>query len=250
MQEVIINQNNCYVLHIYAKDATERSDEVYYFLHGVPATQIKNEDIARAVVKSTQKDVIVIHYRGLGKSTTIDPSFDFIASIEDTLALANILTCDYRRIHLIGHSWGGCVALNIFRESLLPAQKAGQVILLAPFVEFPDDVPWLIPLIKEGRLPLKAGVNGAYKNFYAVKDIYPPKKSIHSLCQHDNQFTIIEAIDDPDVPNEQTTNLYTDLKQSSKKVQFYRLCDDHLFSNNRNAIIEAVLGAINICTQN
>ena len=42
----------------------------------------------------------------------------------------------YKKIHIVGHSWGGLVTLNVLRE--IPS-NVGQVVLLNPLTEFPKD---------------------------------------------------------------------------------------------------------------
>jgi len=168
MEETFEKNKNSYALHIQSEISEIKSAEVYFFLHGVPSIAHKNEDIARAVIIHTKSDSVVSIYKGLGEAKKIG-RFDFINSVKDSLEFAKKLAQDYKTVHLIGHSWGGCIALNIFRDALKP-QKRGQIILLAPFTDIPKDgsiESWLIPMSKDGRIPLKVGSEIAQEKIFS-----------------------------------------------------------------------------------
>lgn len=244
MKQVIITNSDSYVLCFQPNSSSNK--ESYLFLHSFPGTQGKNEDIAETVSLKTGCDSYVIHYAGLGCAT--DKKFDFIKSVEEAIQLARFLTEKYEKIHLVGHSWGGLIALNLF-NSILTLDQRGQLILLAPFTEFPLDgsvESWLIPMAskKDGILFSHEDPNKVRDNFFSVEKIYPPRKNLDQLKFQNKQVAIIEAIHDPDVPNHSTASLFQLLNQQNE-IQFYHLQDDHSFSKNRPTIIAAVLTVIN-----
>lgn len=248
MKESATKISGKYVLLIQADTTLGKTKEVYFFLHGVPAIGYKNEDIARAVTAHTGQDSIVIHYRGLGNSTegSIIRDFDFTESVKDSIEYAAMLAGQYSIIHVVGHSWGGCIALNIFRQ-LKPEQR-GQLVLLAPFTEFPKDgsvEAWLVPMSADGRIPLRMGLD-ARTNFFEVEKIYPPKQDISKICSKNNQVFLIEAKDDPDVPNQHTEILYQLLLKNPFQIGRCFLADDHLFKSDRPALIQCILKAIDL----
>ncbi len=107
-----------------------RSDEAFLLLHGFPAERgNKNVDIAERMSRAFDADAYVIHYAGLGRSRG---SFTFEKSIEDSIAYAASLVSGhgYRRLHVIGHSWGGWTAANVYGNL---GSARGALALLAPF---------------------------------------------------------------------------------------------------------------------
>ncbi len=221
------------------------TDEAYLFLHSFPGTRGKNEDIAEATSHKTGCNSYILHYAGLGLAS--GKPFDFIKSIEESIQLARSLLDKYKILHLVGHSWGGLIALNIFSSIFTPAQR-GQLILLAPFTEFPHDgsvESWLIPIAEQQDIIQFSHANPekVKDNFFSVETIYNPRKNLTRLALKNKQVALIEAIDDPDVPKQSTDSLYKLLSQECQ-VQRIQLEDDHCFNNNRAAIITAVLGVI------
>lgn len=225
--------------------------EAYLFLHSFPGIQGKNEDIAQAVSHNTGRNAYVIHYAGLGLAK--DKTFNFIKSVEESIEVTRSLLEKYEKLHLVGHSWGGLISLNIFNSFLKPEQR-GQLILLAPFTEFPRDgsvESWLIPMASK-----KDVVHFSYKSpeevrndFFSVEKKYDPRKNLVHLKLQDKQVALIEAIDDPDVPNRSTASLYQLLSQQGD-IQLIRLEDDHCFTKNRKNIIDSTLTVIDTYMQN
>ena len=244
MNQVRMTNTDSYV-HCFQPNHS--SKEAYLFLPSFPGTQGKNEDIAEAVSHKTCCHSYVIHYAGLGLATS--KTFDFIKSVGESIQLAHLLLEKYEKLHLVGHSWGGLISLNLFSTTLTSEQR-GQLILSAPFTEFPHDgsvESWLIPMAtkKDFILFSDEDPEKVRDNFFSVEKIYHPRKGLSNLKPRKNQVALIEAINDPDVPNQSTDSLYQLLNHQGNALRV-RLHDNHCFTNDRDAIIGSVLTVIDI----
>jgi len=227
--------------------SSSNNKEAYLLFPGFPGTQGKNEDIAEAIFKKTQLETFVIHYTGLTTNPGPDETFDFLKSVDESIQFVKSLLVQYEKLHLVGHSWGGLIALNIFSK-VFTSEQRGKLILLAPFTEFPKDGSvenWLIPMATKQehfRFSYK-NPEDVRNNFFAVEKTYSPRDHLDQLKIQDEQITLIEAINDPDVSNYSTDSLYQILNRQGK-IQRFHLQDDHCFIGDRLAIINTVLAAI------
>ncbi len=109
-----------------------KQDELVIFFHGFPGRTTKNEDVFNFVNEKLGYSTHLFHYKGLGRSKG---HFSFLSSIEFSISLAKKLSNDFKKIHIIGHSWGGLVGVNAFCN--VDEQKRGALILLNPLVKIP-----------------------------------------------------------------------------------------------------------------
>jgi len=224
---------------------SDKKREAWILFPPFPGLQGKNEDIAKVICNENQVDVFVFNYTGL--SSNPNESFSFITAVEESIAFAQDLLKLYDKLNFVGHSWGGLVSLNIFNK-ILTSEQRGLMILIAPFTEFPKDgsiESWLIPMAEKQehfsfshKDPLDVR-----NNFFSVETAYAPRQHLENLKTENNQITLIEAINDHDVPNHSTESLYQ-LLGSKQTVQRFKLKDDHCFTQNRNAIINVIRIAI------
>lgn len=228
--------------------ASPISDEVeaFLFLHGFPADRgTKNHDIAEAVTNKTGINSFVLHYRGLGKAKA---GFSFTESVKESLEVARFLIDKYKikKLHLVGHSWGGLVALNIFKN--ISEAKIGNLILLAPFSVFPNDnsiSDWLDQIeIDSPNLFLEKSRGFAKQNFYNVKNLYDPVKIAKHVKVVAGQVKIIEALNDAEVPNKTIHQLASYFNESPCILA---LSLDHSFLNDRQLIIKSVIDLLVPC---
>lgn len=108
-------------------------------LHGFPAEsanntpQEKNQDLGLFLASQLNRDTYIHHYNGLGKNQA--GKFSFIDSINDSVELISKLLKHHDTLMLVGHSWGGTVAINCF---LKMPEKISKLILLSPFIAIPS----------------------------------------------------------------------------------------------------------------
>lgn len=225
-----------------------KNDQVCLFLHGFPALPAegfesceKGKDIAQKVANELGLDSYVIHYQGLGKSSG---PFSFLGSIKDSIAFAKNLITEksYKKINLIGHSWGGLIAVNIFKEL---KDSCGKMILLSPFNKIPDQEP-LVELLKEisadASIDYLAGsIENAAKEIDLVKQDYNPRLIAKELPFLSDRIYVIQSKDDDEVPVEsirEFVNLF------NKEVVYTEIDSDHKFLKNRELVIDFVLESL------
>jgi pimeloyl-ACP methyl ester carboxylesterase len=111
-----------------------RSKNAVVFLHGFPADSGKNEDIAHNLAEEVGVDSFLLHFKGLGQSSGL---FSFQSSIEEAMALSSYLKAElgYSSLFLVGHSWGGLVAMNLLRRR---PEWFGSSVLMAPYCLMPE----------------------------------------------------------------------------------------------------------------
>lgn len=218
------------------------SEDAYLFLHGFPAaTGEKNQDLALEATKKTGVSSYVLHYRGLGKS---HGKFSFTESVVDAINVAQTIITDHKvsKLTLVGHSWGGLVAMNVFKSISVPHRH--NIILLAPFVHFPEDDSirnWLNQIEKSGSVHFKIQTPGwAAKDFYDTKILYDPLSEIHKIKEA-NKILIFMSNQDDEVPNSSTYEL---LKLLEPVATLKVLDTNHSFSANREWVINAILESL------
>lgn len=107
--------------------------------HGFPAEPVtdhskeKNIDFGRYLCSELGITVYIPHYNGLGKNKGNE--FSFVNSITDSIELVELLKTNYSSLSIIGHSWGGLVALNVIKKQ---PEIIDRVVLQSPFVKIPD----------------------------------------------------------------------------------------------------------------
>jgi len=217
---------------------SKSSEGAILLFHGFPADKgNKNSDIAEALFSKTPYDVFLIHYRGLGDAKGV---FSFSHSILESVnsAKALISRYHYEQVHLIGHSWGGLVAMNVFREIV---RFRGKLLLLSPFNEFPDrsvlssiiesviqEIPFLF-----GHATLDAVLD----DLESVKASCSPRTIASELQVPAESITIIQASRDEEV-SVASTEAFCKLFPCAPK--YFKLDQDHSFSN-REELVRVVL---------
>lgn len=116
---------------VYRPVKEDKSKGVVVLLHGFPGWVTKNYDLAELL---TLEGYIcyVPHYPGLGLSVDEGP-FDFLDCISSIESFYDFVSLKHKDcdINLIGHSWGGYLALR------LAERCTGKMIILAPLAVFP-----------------------------------------------------------------------------------------------------------------
>lgn len=181
----------------------------------------------------------MLHFQGLGNSTG---PFSFTNTLEEAHLVSMHLIKEHgvQTLNIVGHSWGGLVGLELFQN--LPKENRGQLILMAPFSEFPQDASirnWLNTIEQNKQVKFSNETVGfAAQNFYAVETLRSPLSNLKNIQLSQHQIIIIEAKNDPEVPNAATKNLAA---YFNSFPTFITLDLDHSFLNDRNLIIETVV---------
>ena len=230
-----LKNNTSYVVAL--TQASEASREAILFLHGFPANLgNKNFDVATAVHQKTGSDVFLIHYRGLGESPG---AFSFSDSVQESMTLAKELVQQrgYEKLHLVGHSWGGLIALNILKSL---GKTQGKTILLSPLSHFPDQETSaaIITSIK-ADLPK---IFGSKTNNEVLADLakaeaqFGPLNLVHEV--DGKSVLIVQARHDDEVPPAATKVLMSKFKESPKYIE---LDQGHSFFESRHELITTII---------
>lgn len=220
---------------------TTPSREACLVLHGFPGTvwDARTEklcDVAAHVTQTLGHDSYVHHYAGLGRSPG---QFSFTASITDTATLGQQLLHEHRyaHLHVIGHSWGGVVALNLMERL---GSRAGHLVLLSPFSDFPAPEALaraLHALCDNEPITFAAGsVDGAVHELQTVQAQWHPRH-LARRSRGGHHTSIIQAAHDEEVPPTSTRELV----QLFPQPPFYReVASDHAFQLNRAHVVDLI----------
>lgn len=224
-----------------------RSANACLMLHGFPAAtppspQVeKNQDIAARIANSLRMDVYLNHYRGLGKS---EGRFSFRRSIEDSLKLAQLLLDKhkYRSLNILGHSWGGFVAMNVAHR--LNA-FGGKMILLSPLNLIPPEpvLKQVLATVCEGvSIDFESGgIDGAVSELLSIAEDSNPRTIAPALNWTTGPITIIQALNDDEVSVESTRKFVNLFPHGVKYIEFD---SDHKFSINREHLINLIIARL------
>jgi len=133
--------------------ALKGARDAIVLLHGFPADTTKNEDIAESIRAELGADVYIPHQPGLGDCPGTFSFEGALLAMEELLA--DIVTRhDYRSIVLLGHSWGGFIALHLATKAVHPNIR---LVLLSPLFVFPasDDIRGILEDFANARGLLK-----------------------------------------------------------------------------------------------
>src|SRR3989338_1209917 len=245
---LIVGQMAQFANYVLSFRVTETlSEEACLVLHGFPAeTPIrpeyeKNKDIAAEIARAVNMDVYLPHYRGLGKSPG---PFSFHRTIVDSFELAKKLLSDfkYRTVHIVGHSWGALVAMNLAKDL---GDFGGKLILLSPFNVIPSDdiLRRVLSQICDGLAIEfeKGGIEGAVQEIREIANARNPRFIAGSLKTKKNQVTIIQALQDDEVPVSSTREFVSLFPTRPEYIEFD---SDHKFSLNREALISLIIARL------
>lgn len=216
-----------------------REETAILMLHGFPSESFnetkfeKNRDVAAILSKFYGCDSYLHHYDGLGRNK--NGTFNFVDSINDSKLLMSILLQKYKELILIGHSWGGAVAINCFKDF---HQQISKMILLSPFNIIPDPLilkPILQEAIKECPYILKTkSVEDLIQELNHVKHHLNPREVIQEI-NYQGDVLVLQARDDKEVSMESTTEFTTLFRG---KIKYEILDSDHSFTYNRDSMLQ------------
>lgn len=213
-------------------------DKAFLFFHGFPSTRgVKNLDLADHLNRQFNRDSYILHYRGLGESPGV---FKFTESLAEASRVIEMLGQEdkHKELCLIGHSWGGLVAINMAQQH---PDKVRKVILLSPFCDIKKSdalYDWFV-----------TGVRNEFKNIFGEQteeDIAQDfdrimtnhllKIIVPKLPSH-LQVSIIQASRDDVTP---ASTMKSVLPLFAKAPTYVELDQDHSFTQSRQELAETI----------
>ena len=218
---------------LYLREYSPKTSSIsVLFLHGYPGAQ-KNYDIAEHLALKGYR-VFVMHYRGVWKSEGKYSLLSIYPDVEKILAYIQGLGFSEERIALIGTSWGGFVALEIFARH----PNLYKVILLSPFTNIDPDEEKL----KKGAEFLYSVTKPAIKNYEKeelLKDLKIVQKEYNPLDHlsklDGKKVLMIHGIKDQVCPIESTLQLKSKFNGLSR---LFQLQDQDHFLHTRELLFE------------
>ncbi len=222
------------------------SKRTILLLHGFPANKnLKNLDIAYLLHQKLEANIYIVHYQGLGESPG---EFLFTRSIMESIAVIDRITSQdsERSLELIGHSWGGLVAVNALKER---ASRLRHVILLSPLCYADRQSPLREWLLNEVRVECP-GVYGNQtqatiaRDFEIIIDHHLPTLLAPTL-EPSIPITIIQAKNDDTTPPERTGEF---AKRLTRPPNYLELDDDHSFMQDRRRLADVISKSLAVCS--
>ena len=219
----------------------EQSRSILLFLHGFPGNLTKNEDIAVALSSALNLDAVLPHYRGLGKSVG---SVSLASTISDSLKILDWLTTvqGYHSVHLIGHSWGGLVGLNLLRAA---PKKIASLSLLAPLSVLPsqDEFGYMINdfFMQKGQSCASLETSQLLAEAEFLRKNHSPLDFAADLSSTSTPILAVSAKHDDVVPTATVKHL---AMQLGANTRLYEMSDDHYFTGSRQKITDLIYAHI------
>lgn len=220
----------------------KRNEEVIIFFHGFPGEKNngspleKNQDLAQKLCEDTGLDVYLPHYNGLGKNS--ENEFSFTDSIIDSLSICHEISKKYHQLIIVGHSWGGQVALNCYKTF---SNKISKMLLMSPLIIIPanevfsESIKELLP-----ELPINSR-NKSIEKYLEEIDLIRNIHSVGKLKDHDStpvRIIIIQASNDSTILPKSNENYAT---ENSPLIEFETFETDHGFIQNRREFYHSLL---------
>ena len=195
-------------------------------LHGFPAWNTKNEDIAIKLALCGHATYI-IHHKGLGES---QGKFDFNTVVEETRAnikyLCKLHQCS--KIHLIGHSFGGFLTLAL-------KDLAASISLICPLFDIEDKESMkalFTPLFQENSTRIvQKTLEELESSLNKLAELYPKSELKRGIDQI-NTF-LAHGTKDDIIPLSSSIELK---KSLGAKATYLEFVDDHWLRTNRRSL--------------
>jgi len=209
-------------------------------LHGFPGEPVedlnkeKNIDIAKQL-NLEGYNVFLYHYEGLGLNR--DGIFSFSSSASEAIEVAKIvIEKSKKRIIIIGHSWGGYLAILI--NSLLK-EKIYKTILLSPFIFLPKRSQ-LKEILENLLCSIPHQMAKGVKSNNLTDDLltldFEYFKQKEQMLSELKNITILHAIEDHEVPLQSSKLLI----ECNPSITLLEVETDHGFKVSREANIELI----------
>lgn len=208
----------------------QHSADGIFIFHGFPSQKNRNKDLAHFLFESTKASIFVHHYEGIGESLG---KFYFEKSLVAAKNYVDHIKKEFKlkRIHFLGHSWGGFISLNLLSAF---AHDLCSLVLYSPFTQIPTN---------KGIDELAANLMKEYPNmffhrthsnvcaeFKFLQDNYNYPDALRQL-HWQRPTLILQAQNDPLTPEEKTRTV---LSLLGNNTQYIELGIDHSFTEKRD----------------
>lgn len=219
--------------------ADRPSPRAVLFLHGFPAHRgVKNLDLADTTFREIGDTAYVLHFRGLGESRG---TFGFQDSIREATDVIDRLVSRYghERVAVVGHSFGGMVALN---AAAARPDRTDRVLLLSPLCHMEEGDSLFRWLLDEAPNEWP-GVYGSQTREALLADIQAMGRShLPSVIAPDFpdgiKLGLIQSATDTVTPAVRAREL---LGRFRRKPEYLELALDHSFTENRQLLARHVV---------
>ncbi len=222
--------------------AGAKTDYAVLLLHGYPSTDNKNEYIAEFITENLNHDAYIFHYEGLGKSHGL---ISFPKSITDAIAYYEWLVRiqAYKNITIIGHSWGGLIALNIITN--VDTSAVDKLILMSPYNYFPTgtELKKLVDtLFLETKTEFKQSKEEMINQVKTVISDFQPRSQLDLIKSFTKPVHILQAVRDLEVPPITTEEFVSTIKQENFSID--KIDTDHSFTENRKVFLDKFISVM------
>lgn len=214
------------------------SGQATLFLHGFPGVRSKqNRDLAMKASSYGPRRSYVPLYDGLGQAPG---TFSFLKCRSDVEAFASKLLQDNASIDLVGHSWGGYLALGLASRH---QKKIRRLVLMSPLLHFftLDLARQAFRLTAQDQPALSLGDTDALaKEFHALGTRETAEDFARSIST-ETSVSIFQAADDTTTPPSYAQNL---VNCFALRPSYEEVATDHSFLFRRESALERVLTAL------
>lgn len=217
----------------YSKNST-----ILLAFHGLPGLKSDgNRDLLKKLAQEKQVFSILVSYPNLSNN-----SFSFLDSTREVLETLSELVVKYKsnRWQVLGHSWGGLVALAALSRKIVSAE---QVCLLSPFTRFPQSDELLLDVLKDLKeeYPLLFDQQKDLLSILAevrkVEELYAPFQLAAELPSQTSLY-LMQASDDQEVLAQDSKEF---LAQCDCRIQYKEIKTDHSFLENRENVYQQLV---------
>lgn len=207
------------------------------FLHGFPGVRSKqNKDLAERAAAKGRRSFVPL-YAGLGQA---DGEFSFSKCKAQVEMFAQELITRNGSIDIVGHSWGGYMALDLAAKY---QAKIQQLVLMSPLIYFYtlDLAKQAMKLTADGNAALKLGVTDELaKDFYTLGNRGRAENFAKEISP-ETSVTIFQASNDDTTPVSYAESLVNMFKT---RPHYEQVVTDHSFLVNREAALTKILAVL------
>lgn len=205
------------------------------FLHGFPGVRSKqNRVFAEEFSRKTGRRSLVVLYDGLGFSAGEFSFSKCLSQVEELFE--SLLATTKGKIDIVGHSWGGFLALKMAARC---GDRIRRIILLSPLLKFfPVDVcsPSFANTAQENP-QLRLGDTSKLAEDFAGVGEATPTESLVEAVPDGVEIVFLQSTTDEITPLNIAESA---LPFFRKKPRFERVETDHSFLVDRSKIVERV----------
>ena len=210
------------------------------FLHGFPGVRSKqNREIAKAVSERTGRDAHVLLYSGINDAPGL---FSFESCLAEVHAyIESLRNQGITRFDLVGHSWGGFLALTL--ASKYP-DSVRKLVLMSPLLKFHPvaDAFTSFSAMQSNYPEFKFhGVQELASEFFAMNEKFPTDQFIEKLPR-DLPVLFLQAEADEVTP---TKVAQSKLELFPNQPEFTLAKTDHSFLTNREWTVNTISNFLN-----